>query len=253
MIQPVLNHADCLDWAIRSPEHQGSVDLIYLDPPFMTGRDWGAFDDRWASMDSYIAWMRERIEALRDLLAPTGSLYLHCDPTASHYLKIMLDHVFGRDHFQGEFVWYYGGGGASRKRWARKHDVLLYYSRGEEWTFNTDAVREPYRWTGDQKRADGSPMNPNGKIADDVWIYHGLVPWAQERTGYPTQKPVALLERIIKASSNPGDTVLDPMCGSGTTLVAAKRLGRHTIGIDKSADALQIAQQRLNQEPDTLF
>ena len=282
----------------------GSVDLIYLDPPFNSNRDYNgiytdetgrplpdqieAFCDTWtlneeseraartmpvlmreAGVDdeiaefwrlwmnalrktnpkvlAYLVYMTQRLLPMRGLLKPTGSLYLHCDPTASHYIKIMMDAIFGHDQFQNEFIWYYSGGGASKKRWARKHDVILFYSAGKKWTFNADIVRVPYKWQSGQKRADGSPRDyEKGKLADDVWQHHYLMPWAKERMGYATQKPVALLERIISASSNFGDTVFDPFCGCATTIEAAHKLGRKWIGCDIAIHAIKrVASVRL--------
>ena len=196
-------------------------------------------------MLAYLSYMAQRIAEARRLLAPTGSIYLHCDPTASHYLKILMDDIFGMDNFQNEFMWYYGGGGASRRRWARKHDVILFYSKTDKWTFNADAVRAPHRWDAGQRRADGSERDyDRGKLPDDVFVHHSLMPWASERLGYPTQKPLALLERIIKASSNEGDVVLDPFCGCGTSVVAAANLKRQWIGIDISPIAIDVILER---------
>ncbi len=286
-----LYYGDCLDWMREWPA--GSVDLIYLDPPFNSNADYNiifgtgngtpaqvrGFIDTWkwdaraaervgeieravshplhevtiglrrilgeSGMLAYLSYMGLRLVEMRRLLKPTGSIYLHCDPTASHYLKVVMDAIFGTNCFQNEFVWYYSGGGASKRRWARKHDIVLFYSRGPEWTFNADAVRVPYKWDRGQKRADGSERDSEkGKLADDVWEHHSLMPWAKERLDYPTQKPVALLERIIGASSNPGDLVLDPFCGCGTSVVAAHNLGRRWIGIDISANAIDIIQDR---------
>ena len=173
---------------------------------------------------AYLIYMAMRLLEMSRILKTTGSIYLHCDPTMSHSLKLTMDAVFGDDNFQNEFIWYYGGGGASRERWGRKHDVLLFYTAGKKWTFNADAVRTPHKWDKGQKRADGSERNyRKGKLADDVWLHHSLMPWSKERTGYPTQKPLALLERIVKASSNEGDMVFDPFCGCATTLIAAEK------------------------------
>lgn len=198
---------------------------------------------------AYMVMMTARLVELHRVLKPTGSLYLHCDPTASHYLKVMLDAIFGATHFQNEFIWYYSGGGASKQRWARKHDVLLFYTKGSTWTFNADAVRVPYKWTAGQKRADGSGRDLTaGKLADDVWEEHSLMPWADERLGYPTQKPLALLERVIAASSNADDVVLDPFCGCGTTVDAAQKLGRRWVGIDVSYLAVDLIDKRLRHK-----
>lgn len=233
-----------------------SIDLIYLDPPFFSNKFyeviWGdeaeirSFEDRWAGgINVYIKWMRDRVEQLHRVLSPTGSLYLHCDWHAGHYLKVMCDEVFGYNRFQNEFVWYYSGGGASKRRWARKHDTILFYTKGAEWTFNADAVRTEYKWTAGQKRADQSSRDlKKGKLADDVWEHHSIMPWANERLGYPTQKPEALLERIIMASSNAGDVILDPFCGCGTTVAVAERLNREWIGIDISPTAMDVIKRR---------
>ncbi|MXY04154.1 MAG: site-specific DNA-methyltransferase [Acidimicrobiales bacterium] len=266
--------------------NSGTVDLIYLDPPFNSKRDYAApigsqaagaeFSDTWTLRDvdaewinliedkhpalhrillaattdsdkSYLAYMAVRLLELHRLLAATGSLYLHCDPTMSHYLKLLLDAIFGRSQFQNEFVWYYSGGGASKKRWARKHDVILFYARSARWTFNADEVRVPHKWTKGQRRADGSERDPRGKLADDVWQGHSVMPWSKERTGYPTQKPLTLLQRIVKASSNMGDIVLDPFCGCATTMVAADDLQRQWVGIDISPKAAHLVMERIEQ------
>ena len=207
------------------------------------GRDMGAF----------LCYMGVRLLEMHRVLKPTGSLYLHCDPTASHYLKAMLDAIFGKANFQNEFVWWYGGGGASKKRWGRKHDVILFYAKGADWTFNVDAVRVPHKWVDGQKRADGSERDPRGKIPDDVIKMNSLLPWANESTGYPTQKPIALYRRFIEASSNPGEVVLDPFCGCATTLIAAEQSGRQWIGIDLWDDALDTVRERVEQECQNLF
>ena len=224
------------------------VDLIYADPPFFSQRDYGKFSDTWPSLEAYLDFMRPRLGEMRRVLKPTGSVYLHCDPTASHYLKVMMDAVFGRERFQNEFIWYYGGGGASKSRWGRKHDVVLFYSVSDKWTFNSDAVREPHKWTRGQVRADGSKRSSKGKLADDVWQHHSLMPWANERTGYPTQKPLALLERIIKASSNRDNLILDPFCGCATACVAAERLNRRWAGIDISPLAVKLVNDRIESD-----
>ncbi len=287
-----------------SPE---SVDLVYLDPPFNSKRDYNAiykdhtgrplpeqveaFNDTWLldaermrvirelprllrehgidghsadflanfisglvhtqpDMAAYLAYMTERLLWIKRVMMSTGSIYLHCDPTASHYLKIVMDVVFGEKNFQNEFIWYYSGGGASKKRWARKHDAILFFSKnGIKWTFNVDAVRTAHKWDKGQKRADGSERDyKKGKIPDDVWHHNSLMPWANEKLGYPTQKPLALLERIIRASSNPGDVVFDPFCGCATTIEAAEFLGRQWIGIDITIHAIRrVARARLQE------
>ena len=266
--------------------NSASVDLIYLDPPFNSKTDYAApigskaagaeFKDTWTLRDvdtewinlmearhpalyrvllaamtdsdkSYLAYMAVRLLEMHRLLKPTGSIYLHCDPTMSHYLKLVLDAVFGRRFFVNEFIWYYSGGGASKRRWARKHDVILFFTRSDSWTFNADAVRVPHKWVDGQRRADGSKRDERGKLADDVWEHHSVMPWSKERTGYPTQKPLKLLQRIVQASSNPGDVVFDPFCGCATTLVAADDLGRLWAGIDISPKAAELVVHRISE------
>ena len=265
---------------------QGIIDLIYLDPPFNSNRNYGAptskskdsdtgsmdaFTDMWtwdersaervenilktpahparelmdilqgyllqrdSGMLAYLSYMADRLWLCQQLLKETGSIYLHCDPTANYYLRLLMDAVFEPKNFQNEFVWYYSGGGSSKKRWARKHDTIIYYSKSDKWTFNVDAVRTPHKWDKGQKRADGSARSLEiGKIPDDVFAHHSLMPWSQEHCGYPTQKPLPLLDRIIKASTDEGDVVLDPFCGCGTTIHSAINNNRRFIGIDIS-------------------
>jgi DNA modification methylase len=249
-----------------------SADLIYLDPPFFSNRTyeviWNdeaevrSFLDRWAGgIEVYIDWMRERVLELHRVLSPTGSLYLHCDWHASHYLKAMVDDVFGgARYFQNEIVWYYRGGGVSKYRWGRRHDVLLFYTKSHkkgEWTFNVDPVRMEYSpesqerlkykarsFRGD-KVYDNYRPNPLGKHPDDVWSIQPLMPSNRKKLGYPTQKPEALLRNVILASSNAGDLVLDPFCGCGTTLSVAEQTDREWVGIDISPRAIDVTEERL--------
>ncbi len=237
-----------------------SVDLIYIDPPFFSGRQynvmWGdanemrSFNDIWeGGMPGYLVWLNARLYEMKRILKSTGSIYVHCDWHASHYIKVEMDKILGYENFQNEFVWYYGGGGTSRRRWARKHDVLLFYSRTNSWAFNADEVRVPHRWVSGQLRADGSERDyERGKLPDDVFEHHGVMPWASERIGYPTQKPEPLLERIIKASSNEGEVVADFFIGGGTTAVVAQRLGRRFIACDQSRVAVAVTSERLKQQ-----
>ena len=198
-------------------------------------------------MMAYLTMMAVRLLELHKVLKPAGSLYLHCDPTASHYLKILLDAVFGARNFCNEIIWWYGGGGASKKKWGKKHDIIFFYSKSDAWKFNVDEVREAYKWDKGQPRADGSVRDlKKGKIPDDVFQIHGIMPWAKEHLGYPTQKPLALLERIIKASSKEGDVVLDPFCGCGTAVHAAEKLRRKWIGMDITHLAISLIEKRLN-------
>jgi len=246
------------------------VDLVYLDPPFFSNRNyeviWGdeaevrSFEDRWeGGINVYVEWMRERVIELYRVLKPTGSLYLHCDWHASHYLKQMLDGIFGENHFENEIVWYYRGAGVSPKRWARRHDTIFFYTKGSDWTFNPDPVRTDYapatkerfkHYIGNVRRSGDfgqQTLNPKGKHPDDVWEISIIAPSAKERLGYPTQKPEALLERVLLASSNAGDIVLDPFAGCGTTLVVAERLKRKWIGIDISPTAVGLMKRRMDK------
>jgi DNA modification methylase len=210
-----------------------------------------------SDMMAYLAMMAPRLVELRRVMKPTGSIYLHCDPTASHYLKMLMDAIFGPAQFQNEIVWHYRGGGVSKTRWGRRHDILLFYTKGDGWTFNVDAVRDPYSteslerlkykakaFRGD-KVYDTYEPNPLGKHPDDVWDLQPIMPSAKQRLGYPTQKPERLLERIIKANSSEGDMVLDPFCGCGTTIAVAQRLKRKWIGIDITHLAITLIKHRL--------
>ena len=206
-------------------------------------------------MMAYIVSITERLCELHRALSPTGSLYLHCDRRTSHYFRVICDALFGESNFRNEVIWHYTGGGRAKSYFSRKHDVILFYTKTSKYTFNLDAIRQPYCETSGYARsgitsASGKKYmpHPDGTPADDVWDIPIVNPMARERTGYPTQKPVALLERIIAASSNEGDVVLDPCCGSGTTLVAAQNLGRSWIGIDLSELAITATYHRLQQE-----
>ncbi|MBI4161737.1 MAG: site-specific DNA-methyltransferase [Acidobacteria bacterium] len=236
------------------------LDFVYSDPPFFSGTTRrasgggeGSFPDRWpGGLDAYLAWLRERFVLLRDLLRDTGTFLVHLDHRAVHYVRVELDRIFGRDHFLNEVIWHYTGGGRSRSYFSRKHDNLLWYRKGKTWTFRIDAVRVPYRPTSGYARsgivsARGKRYlpHPDGTPADDVWDIPIVNPLAGERTGYPTQKPVALLDRIVRGCTAPGDRVGDFFGGSGTTAVAACRLGRRWILCDESAAAFATAARRL--------
>ena len=207
---------------------------------------------------NYLMYMTQRLLRLRDILKPTGSIYFHCDPTASHYLKVIMDGVFGRKNFRNEIIWSYRRWPSKTPNFQTMHDVILRYSRGEEWAWNQlDEPLSPAtvkRFGSDSKQVadfstgkrlprqtDGLPTVP----MRDVWDIGIIAPSAKERRGYATQKPLRLLERIILASSKPGDTVLDPFCGCGTSVHAAEKHGRRWIGLDISGDAIDEIRDRL--------
>ena len=207
------------------------------------------------AMMSYLLYMAQRIIELHRILKPTGSFYLHCDPTASHYLKLLLDCIFGKENFRNEIVWCYRQGGRGKSHFARKHDIILFYARSDKNIFYSDATRVPYDGTGGYQTSGrgvthkdtGKVYLPNalGKIPEDWWDIPTIPPMAKERTGYPTQKPLALLHRIIKASCPEGGVVLDPFCGCATTCVAAQQLGRKWVGIDIETKAVEVLVERL--------
>ncbi|MDR1102639.1 MAG: HNH endonuclease [Tannerella sp.] len=212
------------------------------------------------AMKAYLTYMAQRIIEMHRVLKNTGSLYLHCDPTASHYLKVVLDEIFGKDNFRNEIAWCYRGAGYPKNDFGRRHDVLLRYSKTQTCTFNLDAVREEYapatrerftHYIGNKRNGKDfgrQTLNPLGKQPDDWWQIQPIAPSSKERTGYPTQKPLALLHRIIKASSNEGDIVFDPFCGCATTCVAAQQLDRKWIGIDIEKLAVTILVRRLSDD-----
>ncbi len=252
-----VHQGDCLTVMTAMPS--ATVDLVYADPPFGPGTP---FSDSWegTSVEDFVEWMRPRIVEMRRLLKPSGSLYLHCDPKTSHYLKVMMDTIFGRGNFRNEIIWAYRRWPAKHPNFQRTHDTILRYTLSSEAIWNQ--LYEPLaestlkQW-GDRKqekvfdefgkqRSISTTIKSPGAPMRDVWDISVIAPRARERTGYPTQKPLALLDRIVKASTNPGDLVLDPFCGSGTTLVAAQRLGRRWVGIDQSSEAVAIARDRLD-------
>ena len=211
-------------------------------------------------MKSYLCMMAIRLLELRRVLAPTGSIYLHCDPTASHYLKLLMDAVFGSQNFRNEIIWSYRRWPSVSTAWQTMHDVILFYTRSPKNTFNVsyEPPSESYvkRFKGKTQVLD--PVSRTRKlIVDkptkglpmrDVWSLSIIAGSSKERIGYPTQKPLALLNRIIEASSKPGDVVLDPFCGCATALVAAENLTRQWVGIDISPLAVKLVRQRLARE-----
>lgn len=238
-----------------------SVDLIYIDPPFFSNRYyeiiWGdeaeirSFEDRWeGGINVYIDWMKERVIELHRVLKPTGSMYLHCDWHAGHYLKVMMDEIFGANNFQNEIVWCYKTGGASKRRFGRKHDTIFFYTKTSQYTFNPQKEKSYMMHEYGFKKSDFQ-KDDKGQyswvIAKDWWEIPAIGSATKERLGYPTQKPEALLEKIVKASSNEDDVVLDVFCGCGTALVIAQSWGRRWIGIDISPSAIALIKKRLNK------
>ena len=204
-------------------------------------------------MAAYGLFMGLRLAELHRVLRPTGSIYLHCDHRANWLLRILMDKVFGSRYFRNEIIWCYSGGGQPARDFPRKHDTIFRYSKTAKYLFNKDAIRVPYDsdyqstvFTREDSRAPGKTYGPNprGKVVEDWWRNIPR-PYGNEIVGYPTQKPLALLQRIITASSNPGDLVLDPFCGCGTAADAAAKLGRGYLGIDVSAIAVNVMKERL--------
>lgn len=264
-----------------------SVDLCYVDPPFFSNRHyaiiWGdkgeiaSFNDCWAGgINHYIDWLYKRVEQIYRVLKPTGSFYLHCDWHANAYIRVhILDKIFGDKNFVNEIIWCYSVGGKSKRNFARKHDSIFFYSKTNNYYFNgtaSGALRNTGKrsWGGKiRKDSQGhlyqdKVVKATGKhyiyyldepkIPEDWWIdINSLQSQSKERIGYPTQKPEALLERIIKASSNPGDVVLDAFCGGGTTPAVARRLGRKFIGIDQSVRAIAVSNARMEKQTDLLI
>ena len=282
-----LCYGDNLDTLRTLPSE--SIDLIYLDPPYNSKRVYNcsfgakaqakAFDDNWSwgqepvrwlndindrnknvwcllnclmktfkrndGLPAYLVAMTVRLIEMHRVLKSTGSIYLHVDPTASHYLKLVMDQIFGGGNFRNEIIWSYNSGGACKSDFSKKHDVILKFSKSKEWTHNIQ--REPYASVS----IEGKPgFHPDGRTVTDVWPISIIQTGAHERVGYPTQKPLALLERIIKASSNQDDVVLDPYMGSGTTIEAAAKLGRKWIGMDVTHHAVACTAARLEANLD---
>ncbi len=199
----------------------------------------------------YCVYMAIRLIEIQRILKTSGSVYLHCDPTMSHYLKLVMDCIFGEKNFRNEIVWHYDQGARGKNNFGKKHDIIFWYSKTEDYFFNIEKVLEPFKskmteWRYTKGGQKGKEM-PLGKVPSDVWDVK-FNAMAKEHTGYPTQKPLALLERLIKASSKEGDMVLDPFCGCATACVAAERLGRKWVGIDVSVKAYELVKERLGKE-----
>ncbi len=258
------------------PEFAESINLAYIDPPFMTGRDFKsgsqlAYSDKWqGKLDGYLQWLAITLRLLQRLLSKNGSLYVHLDWRVSHYARVILDEIFGANlqgrssGFQNEIVWHYHSGGTASRRYARKHDTILFYTRSADYCFHGERIGER---RGDQKRNHmRRQVDEQGRIQwtiashgrtytytaeslmapVDVWndISH-LHQRDPERNGYATQKPAALLERILLASSEPGDLVLDCFCGSGVTPAVAEQMGRRWIASDQGELAIAATRSRL--------
>lgn len=244
---------DCINLLHDIPD--GTVDLIYIDPPYNSGRDYGAFNDKWNSMPAYIDYLKFRLVLMHKALKKTGSIYIHIDPSASHYVKVMADSIFGRGQFRNEIIWLYQTGGAGKKALAKKHDTILFYSKTNDYVFNLQKEKQyyPYEKQAGIKKAGAGDyeflQDEKGiykwSFMRDWWLINRVHQWSDERNRYPTQKPIELLKRIISLSSNKNDIVLDAFCGSGTTLVAAKQMNRQFIGMDISKTAIDLSKKRL--------
>ncbi len=307
-----LFYGDNLE-VLRKFVADNSVDLIYIDPPFNSKRNYNqiynnegsedkaqaqAFVDTWSwnrtseialreihsnenglltretiklisglveilgksSFLAYLVNITIRIVEMYRVLKDSGSFYLHCDPTMSHYLKLILDSIFGSQNFRNEIIWCYSGGGGSKNHFGNKHDTIFFYSKSKNYCFNSDSVRVSYTEGGGTFQAlqSNKIMNkkikdkvhqwkPNeaGKVPEDWWTIPFINPMSKERLGYPTQKPETLLERIIKASSNENDTILDAYCGCGTTIAVAEKFKRNWIGIDITYQSISLILKRL--------
>ena len=253
----IIHYGDNLE--IMQSMDSEFVDLIYADPPFFTQKDWEDFDDRFDSIGSYIGFLKIRMYEMKRILKPTGSIYVHLDWHAVHYVKVMMDDIFniyGNDnekykgYFMNEIIWAYSGGGVPKTAFPRKHDNILCYSKSSSQTFNKEfkPYKENTQQVGKHSTLAKGDINidlERGTPVTDVWTdLKTITGWSPEKLGYHTQKPESLLERIIKASSNPGDIVLDPFCGSGTTCAVAHRLGRKWIGIDTNTNAIELCKHR---------
>lgn len=263
---------DCLE--VLKKIEKSTADMIYLDPPFFTqekqklvssktNREY-VFDDTWDSMKNYLSYMEKRLIQCRRVLKDTGSIFVHCDRNASHYLKVLMDEIFGISNFQSEIIWSYKRWSNSKKGLLNNHQIILFYSKTSHFKFNRIYTEYSATTNIDQilqervRNKDGKAVykyNSDGDIVigqskkgvplSDVWEIPYLNPKAKERVGYPTQKPILLLEQILRLVTDEGDFVIDPFAGSGTTLTAAKMLKRNYLGIDILPAAVALAEQRL--------
>ena len=253
----------------------GTVDLVYLDPPFFSNRNyeviWGdegevrSFQDRWAGgIDHYIAWLKERVEQMYRVLKPTGSMFLHCDWHADAYIRVeILDKIFGPNNFRNEIIWCYKKWATGNKIFCRNHDSIFFYSKSGNYTYNqlfqtragstqkrfgNQVIVSSFDDLGKRKPSQTTEEESIGVKMYDWWDISIIPPSGHERIGYPTQKPEALLQRIIECASNEGDTVLDPFVGGGTTVAVADKLNRKWIGIDQSVQAVKVTELRLDKQ-----
>lgn len=259
-------------------EYRGKIDLIYIDPPFdskadykrkievknvgKTTSDSSSFEEKqygdiWTN-DEYLQFMYERFTIMRDLLSETGCIYVHCDWHKVHHLRLIMDEVFGQDNFRNEIIWWYLWGGRGKTQWNSKHDNLLFYSKSGKWTFNymdvlddhtlmTEGSKNSLNYAGAMvtTKSESSEIPEDKVLPSDTWYIATINAMAKEKANYPTQKPEKLLEKIIMASSNPGDLVFDCFMGSGTTQAVAMKLGRRFIGADINLGAVQTTTKRL--------
>jgi DNA modification methylase len=256
-------------------DYRGKIDLIYADPPFLTGKsyrartgqgedsrrpeDWKTakgFRDEWNDRGEYLNMLYSRLRLMHALLADTGTLYLHLDWHSAGYARVLLDEIFGPERLLNEIIWTYHGPSPIRSAFKRKHDTIYIYTKSKKYTFNADTVRVPYdastiKTFSSTKAGFGKrPDLERGKVPEDWWYFPVVARMHRERTGYPTQKPEALLERIILASSNAGDIVADFFSGSGTTIAIARRLNRKWLACDISPLAINTTRRRLLLEPE---
>ena len=264
-----LIHGDNLA-ALESllPELTGNVMLAYLDPPFLTNKAFRthanelAFDDRWSGRAEYLTSLGQRLVLVRELLAPSGSVVIHVDPKMSHYIKVLGDEIFGDDAFASEIIWRYRRWPSKTLNFQRVHDVLLRFRKDPKTkprfnmlyeplapstlaTWGTNKQRAVFEANGRRKRSQTTSEKTLGVPMGDVWDIGIIAPVSRERTGYPSQKPEALLDRLITSLTDPGDMVLDPYMGSGTTVAVAAKRGRMFVGIDESDVAHEMARTRL--------
>jgi len=269
-LENVIYCGENLDWMKKMPD--GFVDLCYIDPPFFSnkqyevifhdGEEIRCFEDRWkGGIEHYVDWMKGRVFEIHRILKKTGSFYLHCDWHASHYLKVMVDHIFGIKNLRNEIVWHYRKWPSGNRQFQRNHDSILFYSKTEapQRTFSQvdfmerskstlkrfakSTIVSGYDETGKRIPSKTKDTESRGVPRDDVWTISRVAPVKQL---FPTQKPEKLLSRIIRASSNVGDLVFDPFCGCGTTLVVAEMLKRKWLGIDVSPTACRLMRRRLS-------